>query len=91
MTDRGAGDPTFSADRLALLAVSRDRATRRLVASNPNTNIDDLDVLTRHFAADVAVNPVLDWCTLTNADWLADFSEVSRQRLLQEGRGCRRR
>ena len=82
MNERAAADPATAVEQLRVLTHSRSRTVRRAVAANPNAHVDDVDVLTRHFAAEVARNPVLDWWTLTDADWLAEFSAISRERLL---------
>ncbi len=77
-----AGDPSTSSTRLHALVRSRRRDVRSTVAGNPNASLDDLDVLCRHFADRVSNNAVLDWFTLTDADWLNELSDTSRHRLL---------
>jgi hypothetical protein len=77
-----AGDPSTPSSRLHVLARSRRREVRAAVAANPNVSLADLDVLCRRFADEVGSNPVLDWLTLTDTDWLNELAEASRHRLL---------
>ena len=77
-----AGDPSTSSNRLHALVRSRRREVRETVAGNPNALVADIDVLCRHFSDAVSANAVLDWFTLTDADWLNELSEESRHRLL---------
>lgn len=77
-----ASDPRTPPHVLHRLTRSRDRDIRRAVASNPNTALTDLDALSRRFSAEFATNPVLDWLTLTDADWPNELSATSRHRTL---------
>ena len=77
-----ASDPGTPSARLHRLLRWRDREVRRAVAGNPNTPIGDLDTLARRFPSEFAGNPLIDWLTLTDADWPKEFSELSRHRVL---------
>lgn len=77
-----ASDPRTPPHVLHRLARSRDRDVRRAVASNPNAALTDLDALSRRFSEEFAANPVLDWLTLTDADWPNELSATSRHRVL---------
>ncbi len=79
---RLASDPRTPPHVLHRLTRSRDRDVRRAVASNPNTALSDLDALARRFSVEFAANPVLDWLTLTDADWPNELSATSRHRAL---------
>ena len=79
---RAASDPRTPPDVLHRLTRSRDGTVRRAVAANPNTALSDLDALSRRFSAEFAANPVLDWLTLTDADWPNELSATSRHRVL---------
>ena len=77
-----ASDPRTPPRVLHRLTRSRDRDVRGAVASNPNTALSDLDTLARRFPAEFTTNPVLDWLTLTDADWPNELSATSRHRAL---------
>ncbi len=79
-------DPRTTSARLHRLTRSRSREVRRAVATNPNTALADLNVLARTFPNEFGDNPVIDWLTLTDAEWPNELSDVSRHRVLASTR-----
>lgn len=79
-----ASDVNTLPAELIRLSRHRRRSVREAVAANPSTPVETLAILARTFPHMVAANPVLDWLLLENANWLGEFDEISRQRIMAE-------
>ena len=79
-----ASDVNTLPAQLIKLSRHRHRTVRQAVAANPSTPVETLAILARTFPHVVVANTVLDWLLLEDANWLSEFDEISRQRMMAE-------
>jgi hypothetical protein len=77
-----AGDPITPPERLQTLAIQRNPAIRRLVASNPNTPNITLRELLPEFPYEVLENPVFPLIQLENPAFVVEMDYVDMLKIL---------
>lgn len=63
-----AKDETTAPDVLTELSISEDKLTRQYVASNPNTPIETLAMLSKEFPDEIVDNPIFDLLLLEDPE-----------------------
>jgi hypothetical protein len=81
---RLATNPETAPEILRELSQSDDRAIRQAVAGNPNVPIDILWEIILDFPQAVVDNPVFEWLTLENPNWIIDIPERTLFELFQQ-------